>query len=281
MRNRIYVEITNVCNLSCDFCHGTRRPMRTMSAEEFRTIAQKLRGQTQYLYLHVMGEPLLHPQLKEILDIAGELDFRVCLVTNGTLLDKRLPELLAARNLHKISVSLHSFEGNGGAGDLAAYMQRVWNACVPLSQKGVLCALRLWNGGAEQRLNGEVERFLSQRIGQDVDALPRDARGNRTLQPNLFLEQAGRFAWPDLSAPESGANFCHGLVRQLAVLADGTVTPCCLDSEGTVALGNLFSQSVEEILQGHRAVAMAEGFARRNAVEELCRRCGYARRFIK
>lgn len=281
MRNRVYIEITNRCNLACDFCHGTKRPLGTMPPEDFRRIAEKLRGETSYLYLHVLGEPLLHPQLKELLAIAGELGFRVCLVTNGTLLHKRREELLAAKSLHKVSVSLHSFEGNGGAGDLPAYLQQVWEVCLPLSERGVLCALRLWNEGTAPRLNGAVEAFLSQRIGRDVESLPRDARGNRTLRPNLFLERAERFGWPDLNAPESGANFCHGFSRQLAVLWDGTVTPCCLDSEGDIPLGNLLSQPLEEILQGERAAAMAAGFAARKPTEELCRRCGYARRFLK
>lgn len=281
MRNRVYIEITNRCNLACDFCHGTKRPLGTMPPEDFRRIAEKLRGETSYLYLHVLGEPLLHPQLKELLAIAGELGFRVCLVTNGTLLHKRREELLAAKSLHKVSVSLHSFEGNGGAGNLSAYLQQVWEVCLPLSERGVLCALRLWNEGNAPRLNGAVEAFLSQRIGRDVESLPRDARGNRTLRPNLFLERAERFGWPDLNAPESGANFCHGFTRQLAVLWDGTVTPCCLDSEGDIPLGNLLSQPLEEILQGERAAAMAAGFAARKPTEELCRRCGYARRFLK
>ena len=281
MRNRVYIEITNRCNLACDFCHGTKRPLGTMPPEDFRRIAEKLRGETSYLYLHVLGEPLLHPQLKELLAIAGELGFRVCLVTNGTLLHKRREELLAAKSLHKVSVSLHSFEGNGGAGDLPAYLQQVWEVSLPLSERGVLCALRLWNEGTAPRLNGAVEAFLSQRIGRDVESLPRDARGNRTLRPNLFLERAERFGWPDLNAPESGANFCHGFSRQLAVLWDGTVTPCCLDSEGDIPLGNLLSQPLEEILQGERAAAMAAGFAARKPTEELCRRCGYARRFLK
>ena len=281
MRSRVYIEITNRCNLSCDFCHGTRRPLRTMTPSEFRILAQKLRGETSYLYLHVLGEPLLHPQLPELLAIAGDLDFRVCLVTNGTLLARQRETLLAAPALHKLSVSLHSFEGNGGVGDLEEYLQQVWDTCLPLSQRGVLCALRLWNDGAAQRCNARVLDFLSGRIGQDVEILSRDARGNRTLRSHLFLEQAERFDWPDLAAPASGANFCHGLTRQLAVLCDGTVTPCCLDSEGTIALGNLFTQTLPEILQSPRAAAMAAGFAARNPSEELCRRCGYARRFIK
>lgn len=280
MRNRIYIEITNRCNLSCNFCHGTRRSLRTMTPSEFETLAQKLRGETKYLYFHVLGEPLLHPQLGELLAIAYRLGFRVCLVTNGTLLPRQKETLLSAPGLHKLSVSLHSFEGNAG-GDMAAYLHGVWGAVLPLSKNGTLCALRLWNEGAAQRCNAEILDFLSNQIGQNAEALPQDARGNRTLSPNLFLERAERFAWPDLAAPESGANFCHGLTRQLAILCEGTVVPCCLDSEGTIALGNLFTQTLPEILQSPRATAMAAGFAARCPSEDLCRRCGYARRFVK
>lgn len=147
MFSRIYLEITNCCNLSCAFCPGTRRARRMLPAEEFRLLAGKLRPWTDYLYLHVLGEPLLHPQLAEILASAGELGFRVCLVTNGTLLAQRLDTLLAAPALHKLSVSLHSFEANDAPMPLETYLAAVWDGCARLAERGVLCALRLWNEG--------------------------------------------------------------------------------------------------------------------------------------
>ena len=82
-------------------------------------------------------------------------------------------------------------------------------------------------------------------------------------------------------APLRRVEFCHGLRRQLAVLCDGTVVPCCLDGEGELALGNLFRQELEDILRGERAAAIHAGFDARRPVEELCRRCGYAERFTR
>ena len=127
--------------------------------------------------------------------------------------------------------------------------------------------------------NREVLDFLSRRLGGDVLALPTDRRGNRRLAEHIFLEQAEKFDWPDPEAPESGTEFCHGLRQQLAVLWDGTVVPCCLDGDGRMALGNLYTSSVEEILASPRAAAIREGFSRRQPSEELCRRCGYAAKF--
>ena len=280
MLKRVYLEITNLCNLSCSFCPGTKRQRRFLSPEEFRHRAEKLVGHTRHLYLHVMGEPLLHPQLAQLLSIAAELGFRVCLTTNGTLLEKVLPTLQEAKNLHKLSVSLHSFEGNDGV-DPRDYVIRAARCCRELSQRGVICALRLWNEGGQNEKNGEILQILSAEWGIHVQELPLDGRNNRKISQNLYLESAEKFDWPDLSAPEGGVEFCLGLRQQAAVLCDGTVVPCCLDGEGQIPLGNLFHQTMAEILDSPRAAALVEGFSRRQPTEELCRRCGYARRFSK
>lgn len=276
MLKRAYVEITNVCNLSCSFCPGTRRAPRFMTAEEFAAIAAKLRCKVQYLYLHVMGEPLLHPELESILRIGGEMGFRLCVTTNGTLLDRAGETLLEATALHKVSVSLHSFEGNDG-GDMVPYLESVWDFAARAAEKGVIVALRLWNGGGAERRNGEVLAFLRKKTG--TDRWEEKRGGSFLLGERLYLERAEKFDWPDLDAPESGAEFCLGLRQQLAVLVDGTVVPCCLDHEGDIPLGDLLRQELSDILQSPRARALYDGFSARQPSEALCRRCGYATRF--
>ena len=109
MLKKAYIEIGNICNLKCKFCPGTKREAKFMTAREFEHIAQKIRPHTQYIYLHLMGEPLLHPELEKILDIAQKLDFRVIVTTNGTLLGRRGASLLSSGAVHKINISLQSF----------------------------------------------------------------------------------------------------------------------------------------------------------------------------
>lgn len=278
MLKRAYIEITNICNLRCEFCPGTRRKNRMMNAEEFRIVAEKLRGTVKYLYFHVMGEPLLHEKLCELLDIAGELGFRVCLTTNGTLLGERGGEILAHNALHKVSVSLHSMEGNG-VEDIRAYLEDVWNFSVIAAKSGVIVALRLWNIGGSDARNGEILAFLADQIGTDPLTMPQPREGNWKLREKLYLEQAERFEWPDLEAAEAEVRFCLGLREQIAVLCDGTVVPCCLDHEGDIPLGNLFTQELEDVLNSPRAKALYDGFSCGRPSEELCRRCGYATRF--
>ena len=277
MFKRAYVEITNLCNLRCSFCPGTRRPPGRMSPERFRLAARALRGHTRYVYLHVMGEPLLHPELGEILDICAGEDLRACVTTNGTLLPRAGAALLHPA-VHKVSISLHSAEGSG-AGDLEAYLEGVWAFCRLAEGAGKLCALRLWNIGGADRWNGEILSFLGERTMTAPLAWPQPRPDSWRLGERLYLERAERFDWPDLNAPERGASFCLALREQIAILWDGTVVPCCLDHEGDIPLGNLFFQSLEEILASPRARALYDGFSARRPREALCRRCGYAERF--
>ena len=98
------------------------------------------------------------------------------------------------------------------------------------------------------------------------------------LQDNIYLEYDGIFEWPDAEREEyeSEEVFCYALRNQIGVLVDGTVVPCCLDHNGDIPLGNLFHQSLTEILASPRARALYDGFSHHMASEPLCRRCGYA-----
>lgn len=278
---KVYLEITNRCNLACSFCPGTRRPARIMSPAEFDLLAGKLRPFTDFLYLHVMGEPLLHPALCEILDGAHAHGFKVAITTNGTLFERCAPMLYAhaCAPLYKLSLSLHAYEANGRFLPGEAF-DRTMELCRGLGDKGVITVLRLWN------LEGRADGARNADNGAILEALHRafpgewtPNRGGPRIGHGVYLEWGEKFDWPNLSAPDFGdACRCFGLRDQLGVLCDGTVVPCCMDGEGVIALGNLFSSSVEEILASPRAVAIEEGFSRARAVEPLCRRCGFARR---
>lgn len=277
MLKKAYLEISNLCNLHCSFCPGTRREGRMLSEEEFRLLAGKLRGHTEYLYFHLMGEPLLHPRLRELLQIAQDLGFRVMITTNGTLLRERGELLLASDAVHKVNLSLQSFEANE-AGDLRDYVLRCAEFAKLAAARGILCEFRLWNQGGLETRNREILSLLEERFLKPWS----ESRNGKKLAERVWLDPGERFDWPDLELDElRETGFCYGLRDQIGVLCDGTVVPCCLDHEGDIPLGNLFTQELDEILNSPRAKAMYEGFSRRKVVEPLCRRCGYAKRFQK
>lgn len=283
MYSRVYVEITNICNRSCSFCPGTARPLRRMSLSEFDTVTDRLQGVTEYLYYHVMGEPLTHPDLPDFIRLAKEKGFKSAITTNGTLLSKRGRELIEA-GVYKVNISVHSFEDGEDSAAHGAYLVDILDFADEASKNGVLTVLRLWNlDGHGEALGGNNARtldYLRQRF-PDTDTTPwkLSPRGAR-MRDKLHLEYGDRFEWPDREAEDRGDKvFCYGLKDHFAILCDGRVVPCCLDREGVITLGNIFETPVEEILESPRAKATREGFRRRCATEELCRRCGYARRF--
>ena len=278
--SRCYLEITNRCNLACSFCPKTKRAPRTLTPEEFRLLAARLRPYTDYLYLHVLGEPLLHPQLKALLAICHTLGFRVVLTTNGTLLPAQQKTLLDSPALYKINISLHSFEANQ-KGFLEDYLSGCFSFADLAGQAGKIVDLRLWNldGETTHGQNTQNDTILSSLERVFPRPWVKNTWGFR-LRERVFVHYAEKFDWPDLALSEqSDTGTCRALRDQLAVLSDGTVVPCCLDHEGDIPLGNLFSQELSEILGSSAANSLLSGFSARRLVHPLCRRCGYARRF--
>ena len=272
---KVYLEISNICNLRCRFCPGTKRVPKILRPEEFSRLLPKLRPWTDFLYFHLMGEPLCHPHLEEYLKLAGDAGFKVILTTNGTLLKKQQEVLLNAEGLHKVNISLHAFEANDLAVPFEVYLQDCFRFGQAAEGKK-LVVYRLWNQGGESAQNDAILKTMREFFPGDWVESPRGTR----IGQRVFLEYGDKFDWPDLSAEDGGeAVFCYGLRDQIGVLCDGTVVPCCLDHDGDIALGNLFEQDLEEILETPRAKAIYEGFRKRKAMEELCRKCGYARRF--
>ena len=274
MYSRVYVEITNICNMKCSFCHGHSRMPRQMTEAEYEHILEQLAGKTQYIYHHLMGEPLVHPLLPRFIEMACQKDFHPMITTNGTLLD-RCGDALIVPGLHKVNISLHSFEGD----QLDAqerYLRKVADFAQRANRAGILISLRLWNNGCDEGRNHTTLKILKESIsGQWTE----NTRGYR-IRDGLFLEWGDRFAWPDQNAADNGDRvFCHGLGDHFGILCDGTVVPCCLDSDGIINLGNVFREELSNILTSPRAQAMVNGFRQRKAAEALCRRCGYARRF--
>ena len=274
--NKVYLEISNLCNLRCAFCPGTKRAPHRMTEAEFSALLPKIRPFSDYLYFHLMGEPLCHPLLGRFLELAGEAGFRVILTTNGTLLPKMQEVLLSAPALHKVNISLHAFEAN----DLAVPFSEYLRGCFAFGKAAegkCIVSYRLWNGGGADELNGQI-------LDTMAEFFPRpwaeERRGPR-LGQKIYLEYGDKFDWPDLTAADNGERvFCYGLRDQIGVLCDGTVVPCCLDHEGDLNLGNLHETTMDAILETPRAKAIYEGFQKGKAAEELCRKCGYATRFL-
>ncbi len=283
---KVYIEITNVCNLKCSFCPDSGRPRGFMDIKGFTHIINEVKPFCDYVYLHIMGEPLLNANLESFLKVCYDSLIKVNITTNGTLLYKYENLLLVAPALRKVSISLHSFEANEGNGLLGSYIDNVVNFIKKAVEKGIICELRLWNMDNGQlkgsnHLNHEILKELEESFQPDFDLW--DAvrnQANVKLRDRLFISRSEIFEWPDINRDVIDEKvFCYGLRDQFGILVDGTVVPCCLDSEGNIPLGNIFKEPLSDILNSEKALRIYDGFSGRKAVEELCKKCGYAKRY--
>jgi radical SAM protein with 4Fe4S-binding SPASM domain len=285
---KFYIEITNLCNLSCEFCPRTQRAFEFMKIETFAKILEQIKNHTEYIFFHVKGEPLLHPHIDEFLDLSYEKGFKVNITTNGTLINDVRSKILMKSALRQVNFSLHSFDGNEKSTNKYEYINNIISFVQEANKNtNMLISLRLWNldrdnkTNIQRKRNGEIlsiiekEFNLTYKIQEKIEP----GRGIKLLD-RVYLNQDHEFKWPDLNEKEdNGSGFCYGLRNQVAILVDGTVVPCCLDGDGVINLGNINENDFSEILESERANNLFEGFSRREVVEELCRKCGYRKKF--
>lgn len=286
---KIYIETTNVCNLSCNFCPKTSRKLEFMDVERFKIIIDKIKEYTNHIYFHLMGEPFLNKNLEGFLKIAKEANLNVNITTNGTLINNVKDIIINSNSIRQINISLHSFEANDNNINFNEYLNSILDFVNLANEKiDTICSLRLWNIDTEElkadnNLNIEIIKLIEEKLNVDFsikDALL-EKRGIK-LKNKVYLNMAEKFSWPDSNINLiSEEVFCYGLRDQIGILVDGTVVPCCLDSEGKINLGNIFNEDFEDIINSERAKNIYDGFSKRKAVEELCKRCGYAKKNFK
>lgn len=268
---KIYIEITNICNMHCSFCPESIRAKATMSLEKFKYVVEQIKEYTDYVYLHVKGEPLLHKNLKQIIDICKDNNLKVNISTNGTLLKEKVSLLTGIRQLN---VSLHSFE-NENEEQLSEYLTCVLDATKLLSEQGVIIRYKLWNEqeGVIKSNNKKILKALEERY--KVNIKNKEYNKDIKLDDNTFLSIKKPFKWPDIKDKEKEPGTCYGLRQQIAILVDGTVVPCCVDNNGDIPLGNIFKQDLQQILSSKKAEEIKRGFQNNKCAANLCKKCEY------
>ena len=263
---KIYIEITNSCNLSCSFCVKNKREIRYMTREEFDTILLKIKDYTKYIYLHILGEPLMHPDIKYFIDLAFSLGFYINITTNGYLIDK----IKNIKNIRQVNISLHSYNSKYHL-SLDDYLNNIYNSIDTLIKNNTYVVLRLWAFNENEDI---IYKSICNRYKLDNRALNKDSQIK--INDRLYLTTFHEFIWPDLSNnyyEEKGT--CYGLIDHIGILCDGTVVPCCLDSTGEISLGNIYTDELDKILSSKRVDNMIKGFKNHTKVEEYCKHCNF------
>lgn len=261
MLKKVYVEITNACNLNCDFCIKNERQVKFLTLNEFEIILDKLTNVTKYLYFHILGEPLLHPNINEFINMANTKGFYVNITTNGYLMNN-----LKEKNIRQLNISLHSYNEKYNV-SLNDYLSAIFAKIDKLSNTYI--SLRLW---VKNKYTQDILKYINNKYKKNINKL--DLNKSIKLTNNVYLNSFHEYIWPDLNNNyynEKGS--CYALKDHIGILVNGTIVPCCLDSKGIINLGNIYHDEVNVVLNSPRAVKMREGFKNKIKCETLCKHC--------
>ncbi len=287
---KIYIEISNICNLQCSFCPVVERDKSIMPPDLFQKILQEVSPFAKEICLHLMGEPLAHPKFRDILNICDnqfeKTNVPINLTTNGVFLQKHIEQLLSSPSLKQINFSIHSFKDNYKDKDITPYLDEILQFSEKLKRERpeVYVNYRLWNIFKETKQNDEniniinyIANFFSKEINLNIDVA---SIKSKKIIDRIYFHFDSRFTWPSMELQKiSTTGSCHALKGHIGIHANGVVVPCCLDKEAIINLGNLQDTSLQSILLSSRAKKMKEGFSQKKLVEDLCQRCPYITRF--
>lgn len=277
MFKKIYIEITNVCNLKCEFCPQTKRKKQFIELNNFEEIIKKIHNYTNLVYLHVKGEPLLHPNLEDILNILEKYGLKTNITTNGTLLKEKIELLKKSKSIRQINISIHSITENKDIKE--NYLKEIFESVDELDD--IIISYRLWNLNANKENNSNKYIIDNLEKYYNIKNLSNILNSNNSykIKDNIFINQDIEFVWPDINNEvliEEGR--CLALKDQIAILVDGTVVPCCLDNNGDIPLGNIYKDDLEEILNSKKSIMIKNNFEKSIITCELCRTCGFLKR---
>lgn len=273
---KIYIEITNICNLHCDFCPKTKRALSFMPYSLCTKAILESKDLAEEITLHIMGEPLLHPDIEKIILFAQEHDVRINLTTNGTLVAQHI-QLLLTPAIRRINFSVHGLQVNYTKEEQQKILSEII-AFTKLAQEerdDLIIIYRLWN------IENQSNAFVLNQIAQEFNVQLEEGtkKTSMKIKHNAYIHYDYSFVWPNPKHEiRTQKGYCHGLSTHIGILVDGTVVPCCLDNDGTIPLGTITEKKLVDILSDSRAVLMKKGFQERKLVESLCTKCTYIKR---
>ncbi len=269
---KIYVEITNICNLNCSFCSKDKRIKEEMSLDNFKIVLDKIKDYTKSIYLHVKGEPLLYSNLGKLLTICDNYKMKVKITTNGTLLKEKKDILKRHNCIKQLNISLHSENNKKN------YFDEVFETSNELKNFFPII-YRIW------LLDNLTLDILSTMIVDKIidyynldNSFKEEVIKNKNIKitNNLYLDKDNYFEWPtDSINNKEVQGTCLGTRSHIAILANGDVVPCCLDSSGILKLGNIFDNDLEYILKSNKFLEIHNGFLNNKILCNMCKNCRF------
>ncbi len=277
---RLNIEPTNYCNLSCSMCpRELNRPFGYMDANFFREIIDEsiMYGKRLIITLTKDGEPLLHPELPQMIKYAKDKEsaHKINFYTNGILLTEAKSIELIKSGLDTMHISIDAFTKetykkvkNSEKLDTVEEnvkrlieLKKKHHSKTPLiivkiiqtpdTQNEIKPFIHKWKGIADFVEIGEYHNW--------------DGTVKNSNQSNLNKLSNGINRYP-----------CTFLWYNPVILWDGRVTTCCVDYQGKGVVGDIKENSLAEIWQGERLQKIRNAHLENNYDRfPLCSNCKF------
>ncbi|GJM23202.1 MAG: hypothetical protein DHS20C15_31170 [Planctomycetota bacterium] len=281
------LEATTACNLSCPLCvtHDTPRGRSMLSRDDVLSVVKGCGSRLKFVSFHVLGEPLLNPELFAMITDCEAANVRTSFSTNGLLLGRHRQAVLDS-GLSFLSVAIdgvdaQDYERYRKGGDFNTVVQNTRELVRARETRGatrptVQAQMVMFSYNEDRER--EAQAFLGE-LGTDIVSLKRPAyTAHPGVAADTFLSQvdhenqARRYARP-VSSPEKlyrNQRMCPQLERA-TVLSDGSVVSCCLDALGESSFGNLRENDFATIWRGRAHDRVLRDFM--SGTLATCRHC--------
>jgi sulfatase maturation enzyme AslB (radical SAM superfamily) len=305
----VFVEITNICNMHCRFCpsDSLKRPKEFMDFDLFKKTIDQLAmlEPSRPILLHNLGEPLLHAEIFKFIDYAASRDINIYLFTNGLELLDNIQEICRRDNIKTMAISVQTptpetYEMRGSSKPFGAYMGDIYKAIDYFIQSDSRMLVEIYLADTrhlpfrnwdvltdpKEALHTfkEICRRISHTEGQFND-IPANFMDEKYFLYSMILNghkidlRIRKFAtWGNLFPKKALLEqriegvlpySCDIADNNIVVLADGTISMCCLDIEGELNLGNIRDVTISDALLSNRRATIISDIAS----SQLCREC--------
>jgi MoaA/NifB/PqqE/SkfB family radical SAM enzyme len=277
----LMIENTNHCNADCVMC-----PRDTLSRKRgfmdfglFEKIIKEASSERRkpVTHLHGFGEPLLDKRLPDKIRLAKESGItRTYLVSNASLLFPETSRRIIGAGLDKMKISFYGT-------DEESYNSTMKRLDFNVTLRNVVDFLRI-----RKEMKSQTPRLILQ-------YLPNETNHAKTAE--------FRALWSPLIDPQAGdclnvaslhnygggraynslgkriVSVCYFPWTSMSILWDGRVVTCCMDSNGVQVLGDLNSQSIQDVWNGPVLAGVRNDFGKLDYGKyPVCLSCDWVRR---
>jgi radical SAM protein with 4Fe4S-binding SPASM domain len=287
----LMLEPTNFCNLNCPLCPTgaglIKRKKEALSIKKAKIILDKVGKEIFHLRLWNWGEPFLNRDLFEIVKYAKKCGIYTNTSTNAYFLNRDVAEEIVSSGLDQLIISLdgasektyNKYRKRGSFKKVLDAIKEIKEQ--KIKQKSNLPEIKLQfivMKHNEHEINKMIK--LSKEIGVDVLFFKSVGIMDNDVKEkiNKYLPQNKEFVRNSFNKIE---NKCDFLWEEITINVDGSVVPCCRDSNNKYVLGNIFNQPLNKIWNNENFISLRKAILKDKNLISICKNCSGTKKELK